>query len=111
MATCCILLKTPIAQDADVEAIKRSLPQAEVASEAFMASNFWFTKTETARDRDHSHPFPRAVAIKRILFDLHSVDGKVSVAKLSTILRAAELTMQKPGVKTYGDILIAIVKK
>ena len=111
LATCCILLKTPIAQDADIEAIKRSLPQAEVASEAFLASSFWFTKTETARDREHSHPFPRAAAIKRILFDLHSVGGKVNVAKLSSVLRAAELTMQKPEVKTYGDILIAAVKK
>jgi len=73
-----------------------------------MAGNFWFTKTEAARDREYSHRFPRAAAIKRILFDLHSVDGKVSIAKLGTILRAAELTLSKPGAATYGDILAAV---
>jgi len=110
LATCCVLLKTPIAQDADIEAMKKSLQHPEVTADGFMAGNFWFTKTEAAQDREYSHPFPRAAAIKRILFDLHSADGKVSIAKLGTILRAAELTLSKPGVATYGDILAAVTK-
>ena len=70
LATCCILLKSPVPKDKEIEAIKKGLVQMEVDSACLAKTNFWFDATESAKDRDYSHPFARTQMIKEILFDL-----------------------------------------
>jgi len=111
LATCCILLKTPLAKDAYIETMQRSLQDTEVDNARWLALNHWFTKSEASRDREYSHPFPRANNIKQILFDLHSVNGLLHVPKLAGILKASELTMLRSSISTYGDILAADIKR
>lgn len=111
LATCCILLKTPLAKDSDIETMQRSLQDTEVDNARWLAVNYWFSKTEASRDREYSHPFPRANSIKQVLFDLHSTNGLLHVTKLAAVLRAAELTMRKSSITTYGDILAANIER
>lgn len=110
LATCAILLKTPLAKDVDIDTVQRSLQDTEVDNARWLAVNSWFAKTEASRDREYSHPFPRATSIKQILFDLHNRNGLLNIPKLASVLRAAELTMHKSGIVTYGDILAADIK-
>lgn len=111
LATSCILLNSLIPSDADIDDIKRSLKEPEVSLECFLNGKCWFEASESAKDRDYSHPFPRVQMIKEVLFDLYAKNGVLNVTKFTKILRAAEIQMLKPGVKTYSDILIAEIKK
>lgn len=111
LATCCILLKSTIATDDQIEEINKSLDQAEAGRAAFVAAKYWFAGTEASQDREYSHPFPRQEQVVEILFDLHSSKGEVNVAKFTQILKAKEISMLKTGIATYGDILTASIKK
>ena len=91
LATCCILLKSPVPREEQLDQVRRSLQEAEVGREAFMEAPFWFGGAEASKDREYSHPFPRAESIKAILFDLHARDGALNVAKFTAILKAAEI--------------------
>ena len=111
LATCCILLKSPVPREDQLDQVKKGLGQAEATREAFMATPFWFDATEASQDREYSHPFPRADNIRAILFDLHAKEGVVNAPKFTAILKAAEIQMLKTAVATYGDILSAAIKK
>jgi len=63
-ATYCILLKTPVATDANIEHLKKILLSNEANYQAFLAQNPWFVQSESSKDRDYSHPYPRANNIK-----------------------------------------------
>lgn len=88
LATCCILLKSPVPQDNEIEALKKSLAQIEVDCSCIEKTSFWFDKTESALDRDYSHPFPRTQQIKQIMFDLFQQSDMINVPKFTSVLKA-----------------------
>jgi len=59
LATSCILLKSDLPTDKDIDAMKRSLQQLEVTEDQFLAGEFWFEKSENSTDRGYSIEFPR----------------------------------------------------
>ena len=111
LATCCVLLKSPLPKDDQIEAVKKSLQQGDCGRANFKEVPFWFEATEASKDREYSNPFPRAEHIVDILFDLHSEDGQINVNKFTQILKAKEIKMLKTGIATYGDILTASIAK
>lgn len=54
--------------------------------ENFKNGEFWYKATESQKDRDYSHPFPRVQKINEILFELHSVNGALDSEKLGSAL-------------------------
>lgn len=116
LATCCILLKSPVPKDDQLEELKASLPEDQAEREGFAKGSFWFQATEVSKDREYSHPFPRADHIVQILFDLHSESSEADVKKVDVnrfiqLLKAQEIKMLKTGITTYGDILTASISK
>lgn len=111
LATCCILLKSPVPTDGQIEELKKSLPEEQCDCASFTQAAFWFRATEASKDREYSHPFPRADQIIEVLFDLHNQDDQINVNKFVQILKAQEIKMLKTGVATYGDILTSSIGK
>ena len=111
LATCCILLKSAVPKDDQVEELKKTLKQEECDQANFAEAAFWFQAAETSKDREYSHPFPRAEHVVQILFDLHNEGGQIDVSKFAQILKAKEISMLKTGITTYGDILTASIAK
>lgn len=112
LATCCILLKSSLPTDIQLEKLKKSLQQPEVTGECFVSmGECWFAEEEASNDRDNSHPYPRAEKIKNILFDLFKIGGTAHVANLCTVLRQKDISTLRPSVKTYSDILTHEIQK
>lgn len=112
LAICCILLKSPLPTDNQIESFKRTLGQMEISSECLQNAACWFDETESAKDRDYSHPFPRTQLVKEILFDLFvTSNGIINVPKFTQVLKVSEIKMLKQGVATYGDILTSDINK
>lgn len=111
LAICCILMQSPLPDDQKLDQLKRALQQVEVSKDCFMQSEIWFDKTEMSKDRDYSHPYPRADLIKEVVFDLFEKNGSVNVINMTKIMKSADVATLKPGAKTYGDLLMCDVKK
>jgi len=105
LATCCVLLTSSLPTAEEADAVKRSLGQADVRKEAFVAVDFWCDATEASADREYSHPFARSGYIKEMLFDLHGQDGVLNGPRFVKNLRVNEIQLCKSKLQTYGDIL------
>lgn len=91
--------------------MKRNLAQMEVDCNCVTKTDFWFDTTESSKDREYSHPFPRTHMVKEILFDLFQQNNVINVPKFTQVLQAKEIQMLKKDIKTYGDILTTSITK
>lgn len=54
--------------------------------ENFSKGAYWFDATEAQKDREYSILFPRTIEIYNVLWDLHSLDGKLDDSKFISSL-------------------------
>lgn len=113
LVTYMILVKSSLPTEEQIVQLQDSMlrnqtSQDRISEELFVKTSAWFDNYTKNKDRNYSHPFPRADIIKKLLFRIHKDQAdsqSMHIQSLIDLLRSRELRQLHKNPDLYHDLI------